>query len=195
MINSRLVILYALAICLANCKEQSQRNSIEENKIIGKDVAQLELKDSSTLKHIKDQFYRNKTGQLFERTFANREVNGIDTLVSIEYFNGKIPQDIDPLTFEQLDGWFAKDKNFAYYYRWVSGGMLCSKLKQADSRSFKMLAGEYLYAIDKKHVFKETEILDGINPLNMKIVRDKEGGILKIISGKKTYIPALTQPR
>lgn len=54
--------------------------------------------------HIKIKFYKSNSGQLLESTFSNRILNGVDTLDSVEYFFGKIPQDIDPLTFEQLDG-------------------------------------------------------------------------------------------
>jgi len=183
---------------LTNCNEQRQDNNpkSEQQKdnnskteeIKRNDLSQLELKDSSLLTHIKRQFYKSKPGQLFERTFSDREINGVDTLVSVEYFNGKVPQDIDPLTFEQLDGWFAKDKNFAYYNRPTSGGMLTVKLEKADTKSFKILAGQYLYAVDDNHVFKETEMLENINPQKMKIIKDKDGKIEKLISGQSTYI-------
>ncbi|MBK8350238.1 MAG: hypothetical protein IPL21_00620 [Saprospirales bacterium] len=36
------------------------------------------------------------------------------------------------------------------------------------------MSGQYLYAVDKNHVFKETEILENINPLKMKIIKDKK---------------------
>ena len=182
---------------MTNCNEQLQDNNPKSQQqknnnpktieIKRNDLAQLELKDSSLLTHIKGQFYKSKPGQLFERTFSNREINGVDTLVSVEYFNGKIPQDVDPLTFEQLDGWFAKDKNFVFFYRPTSGGMLTVKLEKANSKSFKILAGQYLYAVDDSHVFKETEILENINPQKMKIIKDKEGKIVKLISGQTTY--------
>ncbi len=151
-------------------------------------LAELELKDSLSLTHITGLFYKNKQGQLFERTFSDREIDGSNTLVSVEYFNGYLPQDLDPFTFEQLDGWFAKDKKYAYYYRPTSGGMLCVKLDSADTKSFKVISGQYLYAVDKNHVFKETEILENINPLKMKIIKDKNGKVIKFISGKTTYI-------
>ena len=168
--------------------EQHNDNKIKTEEIKQNDLAQLELKDSSLLTHIKGQFYESKPGQLFERTFSDREMKGVDTLVSVEYFNGKTPQDIDPLTFKQLDGWFAKDKNSAYYYRPTSGGMLTIKLEKADSKSFKILTGQYLYAVDYKHVFRETEILENINPQKMKIIKDNDGKIVKLISGQTTYI-------
>ena len=198
MTKTNFILLIVLLFCLTNCNEQRQDkipkseqqkdNNPKTEEITKNNLAQLELKDSSLLTHIKGQFYKSKQGQLFERTFADREINGVDSLVSVEYFNGKLPQDIDALTFEQLDGWFAKDKNFAYYYRPTSGGMLTVKLEKADSKSFKILAGQYLYAADYKHVFKETEILENVNPQKMKIIKDKDGKIVKLISGQTTYI-------
>ena len=197
MTKTNFISLLGLLFCLTNCNElpqdnthkseQQKDNNPKTKEITKNDLAELEHKDSSMLTHIKGQFYKSKPGQLFERTFADREINGTDTLVSVEYFNGKLPQDIDPLTFVQLDGWFAKDKNFAYYYRPTSGGMLCVKLDSAESKSFKILTGQYLYAVDSKHVFKETEVLENINPLKMKITKDKDGKILKLQSGQTTY--------
>jgi hypothetical protein len=151
------------------------------------EIAQLELKDSSQLIRVKGPYYRDRSGQLFERTFADREVKGSDTLVAVEYFNGKIPQEIDPLTFEQLDGWYAKDKNHVYYYRPTSGGMLCAIIEEADAETFKMLDGQYLYAVDSDHVYKETQILENIVPAQMIIKKGDKGNILSITSGKTVY--------
>ncbi|MEI9956710.1 MAG: DKNYY domain-containing protein [Ferruginibacter sp.] len=64
-------------------------------------------------------------------------MQGQDTLVDVTYFNGYFSQEVDPLTFEPLDGWYAKDKNYVYYYRPVSGGMQISKIDTADSKTFK----------------------------------------------------------
>jgi hypothetical protein len=100
-------------------------------------LGQYDLADSNMLIHIKDQFYQSKGGHLYERTFAQWVDEGVDTLMWVEYFSGQIPQDLDPLSFEALDGWFAKDKNSAYYYRPVSGGMLISKLTDADANHFR----------------------------------------------------------
>lgn len=188
MINIKLIRLTVVSFVLTNCNEQTRKNVTTHETIIYKDVAQLELKDSSMLTHVKGQFYKNRAGELFQKTFTDRELAGVDTLVKVEYFNGKLPQDLDPLTFEELDGWFAKDKYFAYYYRPTSGGMLIVKLDSADCKSFKILAGQYLYAVDNNHVFKETEILENINPQTMEIIKDKDGKIIKLISGLRTYL-------
>lgn len=149
----------------------------------------LELTDSSLLTHIKGQFYKNKSGQLFEKTYADQEVKGIDTLVSIQYFNGQIPQEIDPLTFVQLNGWYAKDKNFAYFYRPTSCGMLVIKLDSADVKTFNLLAGHYNFAADKKHIYHQSELLNGIDLNNLKIITDEKGFVTKLISGKNSYTP------
>jgi hypothetical protein len=187
MINLKLIIFFGLIFCLTNCTEQSKQK-LNAPEQIGGDLAQLELKDSSILIHIKGQFYKSQAGQLFERSFADREVNGVDSLVSIEYFNGKLPQVIDPFTFEQLDGWFAKDKNFAYYYRPTSGGMLIAKLDSANVKTFKVLEGHYKYAVDKNHVFCETSICENLNPSILKIIRNDQNRIVKLISDKTIYI-------
>ncbi|UAY51043.1 DKNYY domain-containing protein [Ferruginibacter albus] len=187
MTKTKFISFFLLLLWITSCKEQKKKNISKTEEINRTDLAQLELKDSSSLTKVKAQFYKSKSGQLFERTFADREIQGVDTLVSVEYFNGNLPQDIDPLTFEQLDGWFAKDKSFAYYYRPTSGGMLCVKLDSADSKTFHLIPGQYLYAVDNKHVFKEAEILENIDPQKMIITKDKEGKILKIQSGFITY--------
>ncbi|MGC4104385.1 MAG: DKNYY domain-containing protein [Ferruginibacter sp.] len=179
--------LLILVVTGTGCKEQKQNNGAEKAPADTTALAQLELKDSALLTHIKGQFYKSRSGQLFEKTFADRDVKGVCTLVVEQYFNGKLPQEIDPVSFEQLDGWFAKDKNFAYYYRPTSGGMLCVKLDSADSKTFQLISGQYLYAVDNKHVFKEMDILDNIDPQKMKITKDKEGKITTIQSGQAIY--------
>jgi DKNYY family len=148
---------------------------------------QYDLADSNMLVHIKDQFYQSKGGRLYERTFAQRVGEGVDTLMWVEYFSGQIPQDLDPLSFEALDGWFAKDKNFAYYYRPVSGGMLISKLTDADAKSFQVLKGDYRYAIDKTNVYEETQVLKGLSPAALQVLRNSKGNIINLVSGSASH--------
>lgn len=197
MTKTNFISLVGLLFCLTNCNElrqdktpkseQQKDNNPKTEKITRNDLAELELKDSSMLKHIRGQFYKSKAGQLFERTFADREIYGVDTLVPVEYFNGTLSQDIDPLTFEQLDGWFAKDKNFAYYYRPTSGGMLVGKLEKADTKTFKVLSGDYKYAVDKNFVFDENQILKNLNPATLKIERGANGQVTKLTCGTTSY--------
>ncbi len=149
--------------------------------------AEYTLKDSFKLTHIKNQFYRSNTGHLYEKTIATKEVQGQDTLVDVTYFNGYFSQEVDPLTFELLDGWYAKDKNHVYYYRPVSGGMQISKIDTADSKTFKLLAGHYKYAIDKNFFYDEPQIIKGFIPNKTKLKLDNKGRVVEMTSNNKTY--------
>ena len=147
--------------------------------------AQFKLKDSLNLVHIKDQFYKSKTGHLYERTVGLKEVNG--HLIDNEYFNGYFSQEVDPLTFEPLDGWYAKDKNYVYYYRPVSGGMQISKIDTADTKTFKLLAGHYKYATDKNFFYNERRIIHGFIPSKTNLKLDKKGRVIQMTCNSKTY--------
>ena len=148
---------------------------------------QLDLADSAKLLHVKKQFYKSAAGHLYERTLCQREVTPDDTSMFVEYFNGNLIQDIDPITFKELNGWYAKDEYHVYYYRPTSGGMLSVKLENADPKTFEVVKGEYEYAIDKHYIFKGPELITGLNPKTLKIIRDKDGQVSKLISGKATY--------
>jgi len=151
-----------------------------------KQVAQLALKDSSSLVHIRGSFYKSSTGQLFERTMATTSSD--DSLILLEYFNGKLPQELDPMTFEKMNGWYARDKNVVYYYRPTSGGMLITPVLGADAPSFTVLSGHYLYAVDNSHVFTGTQILQGLQPGKLNITRDSSGMIRKLMSDTTSYV-------
>jgi len=150
--------------------------------------AQFDLKDSLKLVHIKNQFYKSKTGHLYEKTKAQKETGNSNDVKFVEYFNGYFSQEVDPLTFEELTGWFAKDKNYVYYYRPTFGGMQISKIDNADSKTFKILKGHYKYAMDKKHFFDETEIIENFEPNKTKLYYDKYGKATKMMTNKKEYI-------
>ncbi len=147
--------------------------------------AQFDLKDSLQLTHVKDQFYRSTTGHLYERTIGLKEING--HLTDNEYFNGYFSQEVDPLSFEQLDGWYAKDKSSVYYYRPVSGGMQISKIDTADTKTFNLLGGHYKYAMDKNFFYDELQIIDGFIPNKTKLKRDNKGRVIEMAYKNKTY--------
>ena len=174
------ILVVGLTSCHSSVDNRSAQQKPPVQLVIIDLLLQRELADSSELTHIKGIFYRGAEGHLYERTIADREIDGVDSLVSVEYFNGKIPQDIDPLTFEILDGWYAKDKRFAYYYRPTSGGMLSIKMDKADVKTFKIFQGHYQYAVDKNHVFKDNEILENVNPKTARAIADKTGEILSV---------------
>jgi len=177
-----------LLMTLASCRPAPQKTTAKTTAA-RKEVAELQLKDSAKLVHVKNQFYRSHSGQLFQLTEAAHDVPGSDTLVNFKYFDGTLPQGIDPLTFKMLDGWYAKDRNFVYSYRPTSGGMYCFKIDSADYKTFKMLKGETFLAADKKHLYNQGGLVDSINPANMKIKRDKHGWAVEIVSGGHVYKP------
>ncbi|WP_194140943.1 DKNYY domain-containing protein [Flavobacterium hungaricum] len=134
---------------------------------------QFDLKDSIKLTHIKNQFYRSETGHLYEKTIAAKEIK--NKLTDFTYFNGSLFQQIDPITFRPLDGWYAKDQNYVYFYRPTSGGMQLSKINNADPKTFKLLSGHYRYAKDKNYFYDESEVISGFTPskTNLKLDRKK----------------------
>lgn len=200
-------IFYFGLICfvLTACYEQTQN---KEQKSVVTDTAQIttiikhcvysddtsklckctiefELKDSLELTHIKDQFYKSKTGHLYERTIEMKEVNG--HLTDNEYFTGYFSQEVDPLSFKPLDGWYAKDKNYVYYYRPVSGGMQISKIDTADTETFNLLAGHYKYAMDKNFFYDEPTIIEGFIPNKTKLKLDNKGRVFEMTDGNKIF--------
>lgn len=157
----------------------------ENNSKICKCPAQFELKDSSQLTHIKDQFYKSKTGHLYEKTIGMREIK--NKLTEVVYFNGYFSQEIDPVTFTPLDGWYAKDKNYVYIYRPVSGGMHLSKIDNADTKTFKLLPGHYKYAKDKKFFYEEGEVIAGFSPSKTSLKLDKKKRVIEMTCKTKKY--------
>jgi DKNYY family len=167
-----------LGIFLLSCKSQNQDADFSKTNKISVDTLKL-------YHQVKDLFY-SKGGHLYQLTTA-QIVDQPDTLHWREYLNGKIPQDLDPISFEQMDGWYAKDKNFVYYYRPVSGGMLIVKIENADVNTFKILKGYYRYAMDRNHVYEELNIIEDLSPTNLKVNYDTEGKPISLQSGTNIY--------
>ncbi|MDH7460130.1 DKNYY domain-containing protein [Chitinophagaceae bacterium 26-R-25] len=151
--------------------------------------AQFELSDSPRHTHIKDQFYKSETGHLYEKTIGLRNVKG--QLTEVEYFNGYFCQEVDPISFEPLHGWYAKDKNNVYYYRPVSGGMQISKVAGADTKTFKLLQGHYKYGMDNRFFYDATQIIEGFNPAKTRQLLNKKGEVTAIIYNHKRFKPDL----
>jgi hypothetical protein len=185
LINIKKIFIIISVFCIfSNCKKNIDSNQTVI-EVPTDSLFERNLSDSIYLKHIKNEFYKSKDGHLYEKTTAYRNKKDVDSLVPHNYFNGNIPQDIEPNSFEVLDGWYAKDKNFVYYYRAVSGGMLISKIENADVKTFEVLKGEYRYAKDNKSVFMDSEKLDSINSNNMEIIKNENNEIEKIVNKKK----------
>ena len=182
----RALVLLAVPVCSCDSYPKNPQAVYEgKTKTVTKpdtvgQFLQLALTDSAQLTHVKGLFFTGSEGHLYEKTTALREIEMNGPLVNVEYFNGKIPQDIDPMTFHALDGWYAKDGHAAYYYRPTSGGMLILKLNGADSKSFEVLNGSYRFATDRTHVFGDGQLLEGLNPKHLKFMRSKTGEILSV---------------
>jgi DKNYY family len=160
----------------------------DDTSKICKCPAQYELKDSSELIHIKEQFYKNKDGHLYEITSAFIESGNPNNSPQFrDYFNGYFSQEVDALTFEPLEGWYAKDKNYVYYYRPLSGGTQISKIDKADTKTFKLLTGHYKYAMDKNFYYDETQFIKGFVPNITKQKLDNKKRIIEMTCNNKNY--------
>jgi hypothetical protein len=198
-----LTIIFVVTFLSCNNKKQGKEipgtNNTSQSKniihCVGSDEnskdcncpAQFNLSDSGQLTHIKDQFYKSASGHLYEKTWSQRQLKEQDTLSWVLYFNGYFSQEVDPLSFEPLNGWYAKDKKNIYYYRPVSGGMQIWKLDKADRNTFTMLAGHYKYAADKNFFYNEADIIDRFLPAKTKLILDKKGRATAMTCNKKTY--------
>jgi hypothetical protein len=196
------ITILLLSVLLTNCKEHKP-NKIEQltkeitilnHCVYSEDTtknchcpAQFNINDSSLLTHIKDQFYKSKTGHLYEKIWSQQQLKGQDTLSWVLYFNGYFSQEVDPKTFEELNGWYAKDKNYVYYYRPVSGGIQISKIDEADTKTFKMLSGHYKYGKDKNNYYDESGIIKGFHISKTSEYKDNKNRIKQIQSGNKIF--------
>lgn len=186
----KLYLLFFFAACSEN-KSKTKYSQPSAENILKKDnrksekyPAQYELQDSVQLTHIKNIFYRNEFGFLYEKTMAQRELDG--SLKDVEYFNGIISQEIDPNSFQQIgDSWFAKDHKNVYYSRPTSGGKQITKIENADANTFKILDGNYRYAVDKNNFFYETEKMKDFIPSKTEQIKDKEGKVVTLIMKNK----------
>ncbi|WP_115970343.1 DKNYY domain-containing protein [Chryseobacterium pennae] len=181
----KLYLLFFFVACFEK-KSKTEYSQPSTENILQKDnrksekyPAQYELQDSVQLTHIKNTFYRNEFGFLYEKTIAQREFKGV--LKDAEYFNGSIPQEIDPESFQQIeDSWFAKDYGNVYYSRPTSGGRQITKIENVDVNTFKILDGNYRYAVDKSHFFYETEKIKDFIPLKTEQIKDGEGKVIEL---------------
>lgn len=146
--------------------------------------AQYELADSAELTHIYGLFYRNAGGHLYQRSVAFRE--GADMWK--EYFNGVIAQQVDPLTFRSIRGWYARDAHAVYYYRPVSGGMMLSYMPEADTKTFRVLDGHGRLAMDATYVYEDSQVIPDLPIMGLTVHRDKQGKIIKLTSGTTTHV-------
>ncbi len=154
---------------LVNFSIKKHINNIDDDSINCTCRLSYNVKDSNDLIHVKNQFYTSNSGHLYEKTWRVKELKDEDTLSWALSFNGSFFQDLDPETFFELNGWYAKDKNFVYHCRPTSGGMRIIKIDKADSRTFELLKGCYNYAKDKNNFYEDINVIEGF-PVKKSII-------------------------
>jgi hypothetical protein len=155
------------------CHNQ-QTEKPKENSAFPKAYAR-EPNDSVDYKHIKYDFYFNKTGQLCERKLAMARDSYCNCEFEVYYdstisfFTGDttirkpLSSVIDINTFVWIDSTeYSKDKNGVYYFFGNSDGGNRSIVEGADPKTFKRLC-EYRWGVDKNHVFYQNKKLEGLN--------------------------------
>lgn len=202
-----LIVVGLLTLLMAACRERTrhQQSPIQKENTSPEPTAyhrvdadnsaenckcpvQFDLKDSAKLTPIKGPFYKSATGHLYEKNWSQQPLAGRDTLTAVLYFNGYFSQEVDPLTFQSLEGWYAKDKSHVYYYRPVSGGMQISKIDSADVNTFRVLTGHYKYARDKNFFYEDAAIIKGFIPGKARLRVNNKGKAIEMITGAhKSY--------
>ncbi|KFE97885.1 DKNYY domain-containing protein [Chryseobacterium luteum] len=187
------IITFSIVFLLISCSEKKETHKIRPlqekpentpNQSYQTNPAEYDLKDSTKLIPIKNDFYKNEHGFLYHRTFAQREFNG--HLEEAEYFNGVIPQEIDPNTFQQIENsLFAKDHKNIYYFHPTSGGIQISKIESTDVKTFQILKGNYKYAVDKNNFYKEADKIEKFIPLKTEQIKDSKGKVIKLKMANK----------
>lgn len=143
-----------------------------------------EPKDSADYKFLKYDFYLSKSGQLCERKLAMaRTIDSTCNCEFIVYYDSTnsiysddttiekpLSDIVDINSFTYVDSTeYSKDKNSVFYFYGNSGGGTRVKIQKADPGTFKRLC-EYRWGFDKKYVFYQTDILDGINLNTMQVL-------------------------
>ncbi|UHO40690.1 DKNYY domain-containing protein [Chryseobacterium capnotolerans] len=86
------------------------------------------------------------------------------------------------------NSWFAKDYKNVYYSRPTSGGREITKVEHADVNTFKIIDGNYKYAVDKGNFFNATEKIEGFIPLKTEQIKNKEGKVIELKMKNKNLI-------
>ncbi len=95
-----------------------------------------------------------------ETSLYRKRADGIYFDLGFVYGATRLDVDIDENSFELLEGWYAKDKNYVLYKS--------RQVKGADSATFEVL-GDY-YAKDKAHVFFQEALIAGANLATFKVL-------------------------
>jgi DKNYY family len=65
--------------------------------------------------------------------------------------------------------------------------MQISKIDTADTKTFKILARHYKYAMDKNFFYDEPGIIEGFVPSKTILKLDNKGRVFKMTCSNKTY--------
>lgn len=174
-------LLYCLIILLvfAACHPS-------EHKISGgQELSYLrEPDDSLRFTHVKDDFYQNSSGDLFERKLVMARpkdsacrcqfVVMYDSLIRISENDTIVEKPLRELiglaSFIRLDSTFySKDNKHVFYFHGNSDGGTRSFVKGADPATFRRL-GDYRWGIDKAHVFYETKMLRELDVSKVRVL-------------------------
>ncbi len=178
----KLILLLFLLLASQSYAQVMEKHCISCEEKNCKCAYDINLSDSLKLTHIKNQFYKSASGHIYDKTFSATP-DGEKT-----YFNGYLPQEVDPMTFEVLQGsWYAKDKNRIYFYRPMSGGMYMFIMEEADYKTFRPMEEDSWNAMDKNHFYDMGSIVEGFDPKKTKIIRNKDGTVEKLVQGKKQH--------
>ena len=173
-----ITILFFATLSSCNNK-RTEKAKISEVK---QETYAKEPNDSADYKHIKYDFYLNKTGQLCERKLAAAKGTNCNCLFEVYYDSTfKIYTDdtiiekplknlVDINSFVWLDSTdYSKDKSKVFYFYNNSDGGIRFVIDKADPKTIKRLC-EYRWGIDNKYVFYRGDILPGLNLKTLKVL-------------------------
>jgi hypothetical protein len=125
-------------------------------------------------------FYKDKNGQLFVKTFGHRRSDSgkmelVDVFVQVPQF--------DPATFK-VEGQYLLDSSKVVCSFENSDGGSYKILKSADPQSFQSFSGIF-GGKDKYHVFFQDKVLSGVKPDDVKIYSEQKicGNCLGYVKG------------
>ncbi len=167
------ITIIFFAATLSSCSnpktEQAQTPKVKDY------VYEREPDDSANYKHIKNDFYLSKSGQLCEKKFAFAKNTNCNCLYQAYYdsifkiYTGDtiiekpLNTIVDINSFVQIDSTrFSKDKDKVFYFDVTADGGNRFVIAKADPTTFKSLC-ESNWGIDKNHVFYRDNILQGLN--------------------------------
>ena len=142
-------------------------------------ASQIVVPDRLRLHHVKDDFYRDKAGQLFEQKRYFMETNPellirYDSTLTLHKAVGSVElplaTTIDLSTYQSLgNSMFSKDKNRVYYFYGNSDGGFRCIVNGANPATFHS-SPDYQYGFDDKHGFFCANQLPGLHLKRQKLL-------------------------